>query len=323
MGFNRNNYIRIKEEYNGKYLRAQEAARERRREVESNVAGVSEIDKELSLTCVSIMEAAMKGDMDSVELIRKNNARLMEERGRLLMGAGYPSDYTEIKYECDKCGDTGAVDNKMCSCMRKKLVEAGFESSGMASLIKKQRFDNFSLDYYKNSAEEYKRMSAIFDMLVRYADSFSPNTSQNIALFGGTGLGKTHLSSAIAGRVIENGYDVYYIGAQGLISDFEYNRFGNSSTVGVDGNIERYTECDLLIIDDLGTEMVNQFTTSCLYNVINTRLNKHIPTLISTNLTQDEFRRRYWDRITSRVFGEYVILPFVGTDVRSQKIMKK
>lgn len=322
MGFNRNNYIRIKEEYNGKYRKAEESAKLRRAEVEMTVDGVLDIDKQLSLTGIEIMEAAMKNNVAEVEKVKRKNEELLSFRADLLVKAGYPADYTEIKYECPVCGDTGAVDNKMCICMRKKLVEAGFESSGMASLIKEQNFKNFSLEYYKQSPEEYKRMAYIYKLLYNYAESFDVKTSQNIAMFGGTGLGKTHLSSAIAGRVIEGGHDVYYVGAQGMISDFEYNRFGNSSVGASDGNVERYTECDLLIIDDLGTEMVNQFTTSCLYNVINTRLNKRKPTLISTNLSQDEFRRRYWDRITSRVFGEYVILPFVGRDIRSQKIMK-
>lgn len=323
MGFNRNNYIRIKEEYNGKYRRAEEAAKMRRAEVELSVPGIAEINKKLSLTGIEIMEAAMKNNMAELENIKKSNNELLASRAELLKAAGYPADYTEIRYECQLCGDTGAIDNKMCVCMRKKLVEAGFESSGMRDLIRNQSFDNFSLDYYRSSPEEYKRMSAIYKILLQYAESFDVTRSGNIAMFGGTGLGKTHLSSAIAGRIIEGGHDVYYIGAQGMISDFEYNRFGNSSMGMVDGDVDRYTECDLLIIDDLGTEVTNQFTTSCLYNVINTRLNKKKPTLISTNLTQEEFRRRYWDRITSRVFGEYLILPFVGVDVRSQKIMKK
>ena len=323
MGFNRNNYIRIKEEYNGKYRRAEEEAKLRRHEVELGVPGVAEINKQLSLTGIEIMEAAMKNDMAAMEAIKAKNIELMAKRADLLVKAGYPADYTEIKYECPLCGDTGAIDNKMCVCMRKKLVEAGFESSGMSGLIREQKFSNFSLDYYRQSPDEYKRMSAIYNLLLQYAEKFQTGTAKNIAMFGGTGLGKTHLSSAVAGKVIENGYDVYYIGAQGMISDFEYNRFGNSSMGSVDGDIDRYIECDLLIIDDLGTEVNNQFTTSCLYNVINTRLNKRKPTLISTNLTPDEFRHRYWDRITSRVFGEYVILPFVGKDVRSQKINKR
>ncbi len=322
MGFNRNNYIRIKEEYNGKYLRAEENARMRRSEVQLSVLEIAKIDRELSLVGLEIMEAAMRDDAHMLDMAKQKNLSLMEKKRDLLEAAGYPRDYTEIKYECQLCGDTGAIDNKMCACMRRKLVEAGIESSGMSDLIKTQSFENFSLEYYKQSPETFKRMSMVYKLLYNYANEFDTSVAGNIAMFGGTGLGKTHLSSAIAGKVIERGYDVYYCGAQGMISDFEYNRFGNGSVAYSDGDLEKYTECDLLIIDDLGTEVANQFTTSCLYNVINTRLNKKKQTVISTNLSQDEFRKRYWDRITSRVFGEYVILPFVGTDIRSQKIMK-
>lgn len=141
-------------------------------------------------------------------------------------------------------------------------------------------------------------------------------------MFGDTGLGKTHISSAMAGAIIEKGNDVYYTGAGSMFADFEQKRFGNSADPDAEGDIDKYFSCDLLIIDDLGTEISNQFTISCLYNVINTRLNKKKPTIISTNLSQDDFRKRYWDRIASRVFGEYIILPFCGVDVRAQKLNK-
>ena len=322
MGFNRQNYIRIKEEYNGKYLRAQENARMRRAEVQLAIPEIARVDREMSLVGFEIMEAAMRNDAQMLDAAKAKNLALSEKKRDLLEAAGYPRDYTEIKYECEACGDTGAIDNRMCSCMRRKLVEAGIESSGMGDLIRNQSFENFSLEYYKQSPDVFKRMSMIYNLLRKYAEDFDAKASGNIAMFGGTGLGKTHLSSAVARSVIERGYDVYYVGAQGMISDFEYNRFGNGSVANSDGDLEKYTECDLLIIDDLGTEVSNQFTTSCLYNVINTRLNKKKQTIISTNLSQDEFRKRYWDRITSRVFGEYMILPFVGTDIRSQKIRK-
>lgn len=322
MGYNRENYKRIKEEYDGKYLRAVESAQLRRAEVAAKVEGVAEIDKLLSLTGIKIFEATLLGDKAEIEKINAENRELNECRKALLVTAGYPADYTEIKYECEECGDTGVVDNKICKCMKKKLIEAGFESSGMSYLIKCQNFDNFSLDYYKQSKENYTRMSAILDIAKKYASDFNTATSCNIAMFGGTGLGKTHLSSAMAGVIIEKGNDVYYAGANSMFADFEQKRFGNSADPDAEGDIDKYFSCDLLIIDDLGTEVSNQFTTSCLYNVINTRLNKKKPTIISTNLSQDEFRKRYWDRIASRVFGEYTILPFCGIDIRAQKLNK-
>ena len=139
-------------------------------------------------------------------------------------------------------------------------------------------------------------------------------------MFGGTGLGKTHLSSAVAGVIIEKGNDVYYTSANNMFADFEEKRFGSSAAYDVTGDVSQYFTCDLLIIDDLGAEISNQFTVSCLYNVINTRLNHHKPTMLSTNLTQDEFKKKYWDRISSRVTGEYTVLPFCGEDIRRQKL---
>lgn len=322
MSFNRENYKRIKEEYDGKYLKAREAAKIRREQIHTALPEVAEIDRELSDMGLSLIAATMKGDSALVQKLRDGNTALLEKRGELLVLAGFPADYTEIKYECGLCGDTGAVDNVMCTCMRRRLVEAGIESSGMSDLIKTQSFNNFSLDYYRQNERVFSTMSAIFGMLRRYADEFSPETSGNIAMFGGTGLGKTHLSSAVAGRVIERGHDVYYVSALSLFANFEMRRFGNSTSNSADGDTSRYFDCDLLIIDDLGTEMTNQFTTSCLYDVINSRLNKKKPTVISTNLGQDEFRARYWDRITSRVLGEYMVLPFCGTDIRSQKLKR-
>ncbi len=322
MSFNRENYKRIKEEYDGKYLKARDAANLRRAQIHAELPEIAKIDRELSSVGLEILQAAISGRNGEIDSIKQKNSALLEKRGQILQTAGYPADYTEIQYECKLCSDTGAVDNKMCSCMRKKLVEAGIASSGMADLIARQSFENFSLDYYKQSEKVYSTMSAIYALLAKYAENFAPETSGNIAMFGGTGLGKTHLSSAVAGKVIEKGHDVYYASALSLFADFEVRRFGNSASASADGNINRYFDCDLLIIDDLGTEVTNQFTTSCLYDIINSRLNSKKPTIISTNLSQDEFRKRYWDRITSRVLGEYIVLPFCGTDIRSQKLRK-
>ena len=320
MGFNRENYAKIKAEYDGKYLRAEEAAKFRRAEVHAALPEIAEIDRTLAATGLKIFEATVRGDQNEIAKIKEENAALQAKRAELLEIAGFGRDYTEIKYECEKCGDTGTVGQSMCICMRKKLIEAGFESSGMSNLIKKQSFDNFSLDYYKKNPDNYKRMKAIYDILKAYANGFDPKTSGNIAMIGGTGLGKTHLSSAIAGVVIEKGNDVFYTSSTNMFADFEEKRFGSSAAYDTTGDVSQYFTCDLLIIDDLGAEIINQFTVSCLYNVINTRLSHHKSTILSTNLTSDEFRKKYWDRITSRVAGEYTVLAFCGEDIRLQKI---
>ncbi len=323
MGYNQENYKRIREEYETKYLRAREEADARREEVYLEIPELRSADRELNGLGLEIMGAVLSGKPEeALAALREKNTAILRARGEILKAHGFPADYTEIKYECPLCADSGFVDFKMCSCMKKKIIEAGYETSGMAELLSNQTFENFSLDYYKNDPTAYRRMQQILQLMKQYAESFTVGTSGSLVLFGGTGLGKTHLSSAVARTVLDRGYDVFYTGAVNMLSDFEYQRFGNSMTGDVGQDTSRYFSCDLLIIDDLGTEVTNQFTTSVLYNIINTRLNRKLSTVISSNLSQADFKKRYWDRITSRVLGEYTVLPFVGTDVRSQKLNK-
>jgi DNA replication protein DnaC len=204
--------------------------------------------------------------------------------------------------------------------MKTRLRLAGYESSGIAKLMSTQTFESFKLDYYRTNPRVYENMSYIFKTMLEYAESFNPDKSQNLLLLGGTGLGKTHLSTALAKTLIDNGYDVVYTGAIGTIADFEHNRFGNSSGGESGNNLDRYYDCDLLIIDDLGSEVSNQFTVSTIYNVLNNRISLGIPTVISTNLNQNELNSRYWDRITSRILGEFRPLLFNGSDVRKLKL---
>lgn len=321
MGFNKENYARIKQEYDGKYLRAQEAARLRRAEIHAKLPEIAKIDAELAATGARIFEASLRGDKAALDAINAENSELNVKRGQLLIAAGYPADYTEIKYECPACGDTGVVDYRMCACMKEKLIMAGLESSGMQELIISQTFENFDLGYY--SGEALARMKTILDIAKQYAQGFEAGKSGNIIMMGNTGLGKTHISSAMGGVIIKKGNDVYYTGAVEMLSEFEDERFGYDRSEEKSAILDKYFTCDLLIIDDLGTELINQFSTSCLYNVINSRLIRKKSTIINTNFTRDELRKKYQDRITSRIFGEYTVLPFLGADIREKKIFKK
>ncbi len=324
MGYNQENFRRIREEYSRKYLEVQEAASKRREEIHAILPRVREIDIQLSNIGLRIMQAAMQGDdyQAALERVEQEAVALNAERAEILVMHGLDADYTEPKYECAACGDTGYIDYKMCDCMRKKLILAGYESSGIGTLMRSQSFENFSLDYYKADRVTYLLMQSNLERAKEYAGSFHPAKSENLAMFGGTGLGKTHLSTAIAREVIEGGWDVVYVSCVDMFADYEAQRFGNSTGTPTGADLSRYTECELLIIDDLGTELTNQFTTSCLYGLLNTRLNRHLPVILSTNLETDEFRKRYWDRITSRVLGNFTIMPFKGTDIRRQKLSK-
>lgn len=326
MGYNQENFRRIRAEYETKAMKAEEAADERREELYRVIPGLRDLDRTLSGFGLRLMKQAMEGGdtQAGVASLQAENERIQAARRDLLARYGYPADYCSPRYECPKCRDSGYIGIRMCTCMRKKLTEAGMMSSGLGSLMKTQSFENFSLDYYKNDPAAFARMQDNLQKICVYATNFGGpewgKIAHNMLFFGGTGLGKTHLSTAVAKSVIEQGYDVFYNSAVGMLADFETQRFGNSAVLGDADNTSRYTTCDLLILDDLGTELVNQFTLSVLYTVINTRMNLAKATIISTNLTAAELRKTYSDRITSRLFGEFNPIPFVGTDVRKLKI---
>lgn len=324
MGYNRNNYARIRQEYETKYLRAQEAAGLRRTEVLFQIPEIESIDRALGETGLDLMGIAMKGGNVEKAIVeaREKNAVLQEQKRSLLVKHGFPPDYTEVKYECELCNDTGFLDLKMCSCMKQKLIMAAYEFSGMAELLNTQSFSNFNLEYYAANPVHKKHMSKVVEIVKEYAEAFDSGNAANMIFMGGTGLGKTHLSSAMAKTIIDRGYDVFYSSSITMFSDFEAQRFGNSSGNESGLGTSQYFDCDLLIIDDLGSEIVNQFTTTVLYNVLNTRIIRKKSTVINTNFTQDELKQKYWDRITSRIFGEYRAIPFVGQDIRQLKIKK-
>ncbi len=323
MGYNKENYVRIRQEYADKNLRAKEAAERRANELHQKYPELLKIDRVLSETGLSIMRESLKGKEgleERIAKLRENNRELLAIRAQYLESIGYPADYTAVKYECEKCSDTGFVGTKLCDCMRRDLVLAGYESSGIGNLMRTQSFDTFSLDFYNRSMDERANMEFTLAACKEYADNFAENNGKNMFFCGTTGLGKTHLSTSVAKAVIERGFDVVYDTSQNILADFEYERFvrGYSDTSEV--RTDKYFDCDLLIIDDLGTEVANQFTVSCLYNIINTRINQRKSMIISTNLTQSEIRERYSDRITSRLFGDFMVYRFTGKDIRLQKL---
>ena len=324
MAYNQANYTRIRKEYETKYLRAREAADLRRSEVLFVIPELAEIDRALGKTGLAIMNAAMQGeDVETrLDAVRRENQALREKKQQLLVAAGYPADYTDVRYECPICQDEGFYEFKICTCMKKKLVEAAYESSGMAHLLRAQSFENFDLGYYADDPRTAAHMKRVLDIVREYAEQFDPATPANMIFMGGTGLGKTHLSTSVARTVIDKGHDVFYAGAITMISDFEVQRYGNSAGGETGLGTAQYFDADLLILDDLGTEVINQFTATVLYNVINTRLSRKKSTIINTNFSRDDLRQKYADRITSRLFGEYRVIPFVGKDVRMGKISR-
>ena len=308
---------RVRDAYQNKRGAAVGRSEERKAALYPIIPGLLEIDTQLASTAPKVLTAAISGkDVDKkMEALQKENAALRKKRGEMLLSAGYPADYTDIVYACSACGDTGFIGVNMCSCMRHAIAQAMLEDSGLGKLALAQSFDTFSLSYYKEGRER-SSMEHNLHTLQSFAKNFTEKTQDSFLLVGSTGLGKTHLSTATAVSIIAKGYQVVYKTIQSMLDDFEREQVGRGSYE----DIRMYYEADLLIIDDLGAEMSTQFTVSCIYNVVNMRINNGKPTIISTNLTQSELRERYADRITSRLFGEYKPLLFCGVDIRRQKL---
>ncbi len=324
MGYNSKDYVRVRDEFETKYLRARQLSEARMLEVHALVPEIAEIDRTLSHTGMDIMAVITSGVKDTDAQIARLEARnneLIARREQLLSAYGFSADYTDVHYECDKCGDTGFAEDKMCDCMRRALVKAGYESSGLGRLIGKQTFENFESKYYPR--EKQATVLKYAKILSEFAENFKGRDDNSFLLVGMTGLGKTHLSTATAQTVIERGFDVLYVSAVSLFGDFEKNRFGGTNGAEAENDLHRYFGCDLLIIDDLGTEVINKFTQACLYEIINSRLNKGKSTIINTNYTPTELGAMYTDRISSRLLGDYIPMLFVGTDIRKQKSIKQ
>ena len=306
------NYQKVKQLIANRRTKAIHDAETRDAELRLESPEIRKIDSELTGTGLLLFKTACTGG--DLAPIKERNMALVKRRGEILVSLGYPADYSEIKYTCPICCDTGYEGSKLCSCFREELIKENIRSSGIGNLIEKQSFDNFRLDIYKDEAIK-KEMTHNLNEAKKYAAEFSRD-SKNLLLIGTTGTGKTHLTTAIARTVIEKGFEVIYDSAQNVVAAFEYDRF-KSGYGQYEARGEKYLECELLILDDLGTEFSNQFTVSCLYNLLNTRINKGLPTVISTNLGAGELLSRYEDRIYSRILSkDTIVLRFLGKDHR-------
>lgn len=273
---------------------------------------IAEIDKELSLVSSRIVSAMRSENCeDEINRIKERNLALQEARRKKLLSYGIPEDYDTPVFSCPVCSDTGYDGKTFCSCIIKMCAVDAYLSSGLGKALLDQTFENFSLKYYGGKSRE--EMSGVLDTCLDFAQSFG--TGANLLLTGGTGLGKTHLSSAIAQKVIDKGYTVVYESAQTVFDAFESVRFGRGND-----NTDKYITCDLLIIDDLGTEFSTQYTASVLYQLVNQRLINGKSLILSTNLGGKELLKRYGDRIYSRLLGSFDTCVFSGNDVRLIKL---
>ena len=278
---------------------------------------LSEIDREHAAVGANLVNAALSGG-NSLGDLKKHSAALTLEKKLILEKTGVK----EPTPDCSLCGDTGYVGGKICDCVKRKAAEIMLSELSAEMPIESSRFDNFNLNYYKDedgkNGNPRRRMTAILKVCREYVIGFDLKKSKNLLFMGDTGLGKTHLTLAIVSGLIEKGFVPVYGSAENLFAKIEKEKFAGENR----GTYESMTNCDLLVIDDLGAEMATAFTKSALYNLVNTRLLSGRPTIINTNLTMKEIEARYTARISSRLIGSYDAYKFIGDDIRQQKAME-
>lgn len=325
MALSNSQYDSIMRIYNRIQLEKKHELDERMKEVYEKIPAVREMNEEIGSAAVRSARQLLAGDEKAVEKLRKTIADLKEERQVLMEAYGYPADYLEMKYECPDCRDTGYQDGKKCHCFRQREIDLLYAQSNIREILNRENFNHFSYDYFDDTkvdersgktARQY--MTQVVAACRQYVDNFG-SKKENILFTGKTGLGKTFLSNCIARELIERCYSVVYLPAVEMFEIFSKERFSYDSTDEDKDRSQYLMECDLLIIDDLGTELVNTFTTSQLFYVINERLNRKKGTIISTNLPVNEMRDEFTDRVMSRIVSQYRVIPLYGEDIRIQK----
>lgn len=304
---------------------AEGGQRQRREQALLRIPALAALERQIAESGSAIVGALGRGEeaVEYLRLLARQNLAAQAERERLLRDAGFPADCLETRYTCAACSDSGYVMGQRCECFKSLLQQQAYRELCMDAPLKDSTFDNFRLDYYSPQEDAAlgcsprAHMAQVLAFCEQYAAAFD-GKSGSLLFQGATGLGKTHLSLAIAQRVIEKGYGVIYGSAQNLFHRLErehFARFGENT-----GEAEQaLLECDLLILDDLGAEFSTSFTVSALYNIINTRINRALPTIINTNLSAKEREESYSQRVTSRIIGHYTTLRFMGGDVRQAK----
>ena len=295
----------------------------RLQEVYGKLPRVKEIDMQLRRTMALAAQTVFSQGTDAeqaFEEVKQANLILQQER-QALIDRQFGPGYLDESPLCPHCGGTGYIGTAMCSCL-KELCRQEQEKDLTLLAAPDQRFDAFRLDYYPSQVEPKfgfsprAVMERTFNDCKNYADTFSPQ-SGNLLFIGGTGLGKTFLSACVARAAAAKGYSVAYETAQNLFAKMEKDRFDKDEESH--HAVKALMDCDLLIIDDLGTEMAGNFVTSALYNIVNGRLLSRKPMVISTNLNISEITQRYSPQIGSRLQGDFKRLTFVGQDIRCMK----
>ena len=314
-------YEHLMSHYYHQQLKDNFILKKRMKEVYDAIPQMNELENRIRTLSVQHAASRLKGQTDSIDLDAEID-KITKQKEALLLQHGYPADYLKPVYECADCKDTGYIDGRKCHCFEKLIVQYLYSQSNLKDVLEHENFSHFNLDFYPDDYTEEAtgetprdNMRHVLETVKAYLSGFS-DTPGNLLLYGNTGVGKTFLTNCIAKELLDKSHTVVYLTSLQLFDILEKNKFHRDDPYTTNEQIAYILNSDLLIIDDLGTELTNSFTGSQLYYFIEERHMKQKSTIISTNLSFQELRERYSERIFSRFTGYYNFYMIAGDDIR-------
>ena len=329
MALNNSQYNIIMRIYDQRQSENRHNREHRIEEVYAAVPRIKEIEDAISSSAVARAKELLFGGNETERSLQLSESikTLIQEKTALLEKNGFSSDYMELKYDCDACKDTGYIGDEKCHCFKQAVIDMLYTQSNLKQVLRKENFDTFSFSYYNddipnpvNNLTPYQNIKKVHSVCQEFIENFD-TSFQNILFYGDTGTGKTFLTNCIANELIKRSKSVIYLTAISLFDLFSKQAFSNDADdVITSKDLEQYLfDCDLLIIDDLGTESPNSFTNSKLFYCLNERFLREKPTIISTNLSLEMINGLYSERIYSRLVSNYTLLKLFGDDIRIKK----
>ena len=316
MSLTNSQYNAIIRSYEEKQRKARYLQEEHTAQVYAAIPEYEELERQVSSTSITQGRKLLSGDSNALLELKEQLKILSTKKAELLKAHGFPADYLSPVYECPHCKDTGYIENKKCSCFRSAEIELIYEQSHIKNLLKTDNFGSLSYDFYEG--DDLERFKKAVIECQKFIKNFHSDY-HNLFFYGTVGTGKSFLSSCIAKELIDQGQLVIYFSATQLFDALSKSTFDKESIEAASGIYEDIYECDLLIIDDLGTELTNAFVSSQLFSCLNNRHLRKKSTIITTNLSLEELRDRYSDRIFSRITSNYGMCKLTGRDIRVTK----
>ncbi len=329
MAIKNDQYNHIQRDYDRKRFDNKRHQDRRINEIYQAIPEIKDLEDQMITISAQFGRLALMDDKYSLDDLKKKTIDLEAKKIELLISNGYSANYMDMDYHCQQCKDTGYIDNEKCTCFKQTMAQLISSDSNLKEIIKKENFSTFSFSFYSDDyIDESIGLSPLTNMkqVVAGCKNFVKNfgnLDENILFLGNTGVGKTFLTNCIAKELLDKGYTVIYLTAFRLFDILEKYKFGKKGpeTYTAANQFDYILNCDLLIIDDLGTEMNNSFTSSQLYLIVNERLLKRLSTIISTNLPLNHLNSNYSERIYSRFISNYSIRRIIGEDIRLQKVL--